>query len=392
MMNAVLIILGALLASAVLAEFAARMWIRRFGGYYVLPPGVRMRLRPDPDTFPSMEKFVRFDVNADGERAGAVPRAEGLYRILVAGGSQPEGYLLDQSTFWPGRLQTLLRTREYQARLSASSVHVGSIARSGVGSEALDLIFRRVLGRYPRLQLIIILVGASDVLRWLEAGAPTTPPPPVQVDDTFRCHPEVAFGLKPSRLAIVEVLRRLRHRWLRPIQFQDRACKWIGRARTMRANAKEMRTTVPDPSPMLRHFDTHFRHAIEKAKAHADRVLVIRQPWFDKPCAPNEAAQMWHGAIGQAWREQVTTFFSHEVLRRLMAALDARAAEIAAELNVEQLDMRPHLEPSVDNYYDFFHVTPLGASTFANVVANSVLREPLEDQRPYEPDLNRKVS
>ena len=393
MMNAVLMFLGVLLAFAATAEFAARVWIRRFGGYYVLPPGLRMRLRPDPHTFPAMDMLVSFDVNADGERGDAVPRDAGLYRVLVAGGSQPEGYLLDQSTFWPGKLQSLLRARDNQNTLGASSVHVGSIARSGVGSEALDLIFSRVLQRYPRLQLIIILVGASDVLRWLESGAPPSPPAAVQVNDTFRCHPEVPFGLRPSRLASAELLLRLRHRWLRPIQFQDRACKWIGRARAMRADAKEIRTTVPDPGPMLRHFDTHFRSAIERAKAHADRVLVVRQPWFDRPCTRAEAALMWHGAIGQAWKEQVTTFFSHDVLRRLMTALDAKASEIARELDVEQLDVQPFLQPGVDTYYDFFHLTPLGSSTFAAIVADAVLGQSVTVDRRYAGSaVNRKVS
>jgi hypothetical protein len=275
-------------------------------------------------------------------------------------------------------------------------VHVGSVARSGVGSEALEMIFEQVLPRYPQLQLIIILVGASDVLRWLELGAPSTPPPRVAAAETFRCHREQTFGWKPGRLALVEVLRRLRQRWLRPTQMHDRACKWIGRARTMRARASEIRTTLPDPAPVLDHFDVHFRRAIRKALAHADRVLVVRQPWFDKPCTPEEASQMWHGGIGQAWREQVTTFYSHEVLSRLMSVLDARAAGIARELGVEQLDLNPIVAPSVATYYDFFHATPLGARMIADAVAAAVLRRPLHAESIAMPedthDLRRKVS
>ena len=104
-------------------------------------------------------------------------RSNGLYRVLVGGGSQPEGFFLDQDTAWPGALQRMLERPEQLLRLGASKVHVGSIARSGVGSEALDLIFDRVLPRYPRLQLIIILIGATDVLRWLEDGLPRSPVP-----------------------------------------------------------------------------------------------------------------------------------------------------------------------------------------------------------------------
>jgi hypothetical protein len=38
-----------------------------------------------------------------------------------------------------------------------------------------------------------------------------------------------------------------------------------------------------------------------------------------------EEAMMWHGGVGQAWREEVTTYYSTQVLSRLMALLDARA-------------------------------------------------------------------
>lgn len=365
------------------AELSARWWIHHRSRYYVLPPGLRLRLQPDPDLFPQLEPTVRFDVNAEGERGEELPRStEGLCRILVAGGSQPEGYLLDQDTTWPGALHRLLQYPEHLERLAASQVHVGNISRSGVGSEGLDLVLERVLPRYPRLNTIILLVGASDVLHWLEEGAPASAPPPVRTSEVFRCHPELTFGRTLSTLALVEVLRRIRQRWLRPVQVQERTCRWIGKARTMRARAREILTDVPDPAPMLMHFERHFRRSLQRAKAHADRVIVVRQPWFDKPCSPEESAQMWHGGIGQAWREEVTRFYSLNVLSRLMALLDTRAARLAQELEVEQLDLMPLLEPGLATYYDFFHATPAGARAIAAAVADAVLRQPVASERP----------
>ena len=365
------------------SEFAARWWIHHRSQYYVLPPGLRLRLRPDAEVFPQLETSVRFDVNSDGERGDEAPRSlEGVCRILVAGGSQPEGYLLDQDSSWPGALQRLLQRPEHLQKLQATSVHVGNIARSGVGSEALDLILERVLPRYPRLQMIIILVGASDVLRWLEFGAPAVPPPPVRPSEVFRCHPELTFGWKPNRLALLELLLRLRQRWLRPVQVNERACRWIARARSMRARAAETRTVVPDATAMLNHFDTHLRKAVNRAKAHADRVIVVHQPWFAKPCSPEELALMWHGGAGQAWKEDVTTFYSHDVLSALMARLDARSTRLARELHVEQIDLMPILEPSLKNYYDFFHATPTGANVIAEAVAAAILRRRMSSARP----------
>ena len=205
---------------------------------------------------------------------------------------------------------------------------MGSIARSGVGSEALGLILERVLVRYQRLQAIIVLVGASDVLRWLEQGAPPSPPSSASTTDIFTCHPELAFDWKPRNLALVELILRSRHRWLRPVEVHERAGSWIGEARAMRARAKVIRTSMPHPDPMLNHFERHFRQVLCKAKAHADRVLVIQQPWFDRHPTPEEAAQMWHGGVGQVWREEVSTYYSFEVVSRLMALLNGRVARM----------------------------------------------------------------
>src|SRR5438876_9125808 len=180
-MTGLWIVPAALALAAVTAELIARWWIRHVGGYYVFPPDLRLLLYLDREVLPELEPLVRFEVNSDGERGSQVPRlrtGETLYRILVAGGSQPEGFLLDQDTSWPGALQHLLATPEHLDMLGATHVHVGNIARSSVGSEALDLILAHVLPRYPRLDAIVILVGASDVLQWLEQGAPPAPPAP----------------------------------------------------------------------------------------------------------------------------------------------------------------------------------------------------------------------
>jgi lysophospholipase L1-like esterase len=372
---------AALLAALYVAiELAARWWIRRRGEYFVQPPGLRLRLEIDPDVFPQLPRETRFDVNSQGERGDEVPRSSGrLYRVLVAGGSQPEGFLLDQDTAWPGALHRLLEAPESMARLGTSQVHVGSIARSGIGSEALDLLFDRVLPRYPRLQLLIIMIGATDVMRWLEYGASSSLPP-VQVADIFRCHPEGPFGWKPNTLAAWELVLRARRRWLRPIVVHKRAGRWYAEARAMCARATETRREMPDPAPMLEQFDFHFRRVLAKAAAHADRVIVVRQPWFDKEYTSEEAAHMWHGGAGQAWRENVTAYYSFDVVSGLMARVDERAASIADELDIEQVDLMPILERSLKTYYDGFHATPAGATVIASAIAAAIHRAPAENR------------
>jgi hypothetical protein len=226
------------------------------------------------------------------------------------------------------------------------------------------------------LSAIVILVGASDVLRWLEEGAPHAPSSLVSTEELFRCHPEGPFGWKPQTLALTELLRRAHRRIVRPERIHERAGRWVGKARAMRARAKVVRTAMPDPGVMLVHFDKYLRLAIERARAHADRVIVVRQSWYAKePLTPEESAHMWHAGVGQAWREEVTTYYSIDVTARLMALLDARTERIADTLGVEQIDLMPVLEPSLTNYYDYFHLTPAGARSVAAVVAQTLLQE-----------------
>jgi hypothetical protein len=150
----------------------------------------------------------------------------------------------------------------------------------------------------------------------------------------------------------------------------------------MRARAKTVRLTMPDPAPMLEHFEFYFRKLLLTAAAHADRVLVVRQPWFDKDFSEEEATHMWHGGVGQVWREEVTTYYSFEVVSKLMALVDAKAARVARALDVEQLDLMPLLDRSLDTYYDGFHLTPAGSRNVAAAVAAAVLRQPLPSVRP----------
>jgi len=360
-----------------LAELGARSWIRRQARYYVWAPGARSDLRLSPDVSPRLHERVRFEVNRDGERGSeAAPPGRECYRVLVAGGSCVESLLVDQPASWPGALEHALATPASLRALGSRRVHVGNIGRSGVATRELNLILARVLPRYPQLDAIVLMVGAGDVVQWLEQGAPCPfPPSSIAVQRCFACHPEGPFGWRPGTWAISELLRRLRRRWLRPVEVTERVGRWYADARAMRARAREVRTVVPDPAVMLDRFDDHLRHALLRARAHARRVLVVPQPWFEKEAyTTEEESQLWHGGMGLAWREPVTTYYSLDVVNRLMRLVYARAARVAEQAGVEHLDLRPRLEPSLEHYYDHVHFTPAGSAVVAWAVADALLR------------------
>src|SRR5262245_407986 len=231
--NQSLFVLVGLAVTGLACELVARWWVRHRSRYYVLPPGLRMKILLDTKALPQLSPTARFDVNSDGERGSEVPKPpRGLYRVLVGGGSVPEAFFLDQDVTWTGLLQRTLERPRHLRTLGAAHVHVGCIARSGVGSEALDLMFEKTLPQYRHLELIVIMVGVTDVMRWFEQNTPAKPQP-VRVGDVFRCHPEAPFGWTPRELALGELLRRARRRWLRPVVVHDRMGNWLNRAREM---------------------------------------------------------------------------------------------------------------------------------------------------------------
>jgi hypothetical protein len=112
---------------------------------------------------------------------------------------------------------------------------------------------------------------------------------------------------------------------------------------------------------------------LERARGHAWRVLVARQPWFEKDYTPDEEAALWHGGMGSPWRENVTVFYSLAVLNRLMRLMDDRARWVADELGIEHIDLNPVVVPGLEHYQDYVHYTPAGCAVIGRAVADALL-------------------
>lgn len=356
------------------AEYAARAMLRRTR-YRLHPPGMRNVIWPDPETHPQVERRISIEMNADGERGRPLPRTWGrTARVLVTGGSAVECFLVDQRTCWSGVLEEELARRGWAGLVGADDVYVGTLARSGVGTATLLGILRAVLPQYARLDAIVIMVGASDLLHWLEEGAPAgREPEPLPVPGIFAEHPEVSYAWRLHRLAFADLLHRIRTRLPRRPSVEHRAARWMGEARAMRRNAREVRDELPDPRVMLAGAERHMREVLRLARAAAPLVLVARQPWFDKadPSAEEEAI-FWNGSVGSAFRSHVDVFYSHEVLRRLMSLLDQRLVEVCEEMDVPSLDARPRLSMNVLTFVDHFHLTADGCHTLGILVADQL--------------------
>jgi hypothetical protein len=359
------------MAAAVLLALAieafARLWIRR-QDYFVHRRWDRAKMCLDRNALPSMERVVTWETNSDGERGDPLPRdREGLYRVLVAGGSATECGLLDQGTAWPAVVQSILNRRESLHVLGARRVHVGNIGRSMTPVSVIVRFLERTLHRYDKLDLFVLMPGASDAIRWMEE---------TQLDpaEDFAEDPHHRFRLRSGKAAIRKMTGTLWRRFARPFRQREDFGLRLRELRRLRQEATRWLDTLADPAPMLDRLEKDIRRCVALAQARKARVIVIRQAWFDKIFTPEEEAAMWG-----FHRED--TYFTHAAVRGLMWKVDRRVERVARELGVEQVDLMPVLEASLSNFYDFLHFTPDGARQVAGHVAAAVLAPELVPER-----------
>ncbi len=366
------LILGGGVAALIVGELATRAWLRARGNYYVLKRWARTVNEIDRTSLPTLEEQARIEVNGDGERGPELPRdTAGTYRVLVCGGSAAECFLLDQASTWPAVVLQALAPEA--SRLGAHGVHVGNISRSLVACDYIEMMLARVLPHYTRLDVVVLMVGASDVVAWLERSTPEVVEEGERKSSyAFEEHPEGPFGWTPGTLALRRVVSLWRRRLLRPVGRRTQAGARLIANRAMRARG-EMVDEIPDPTPMLVHFERWLRRTVETARGKASRVLVVRQPWLRKAFTPEEDQRLWNFGGGRPYLEEVTTYYSHDVVNRLMGGVDQVAARVADDMGVESLDLMQRLSHDFETFYDRLHFTPAGARVVGTAVAEAIL-------------------
>ncbi|MDG1985766.1 MAG: hypothetical protein P8M11_14505 [Planctomycetota bacterium] len=378
MMIESLALAGALAASLIGAELTARALLKRRDDWFVHRPFSRAEYTIDPEAFPMLPPTVHVSANPQGERGSPLPRKpEELYRILVAGGSAAECYMLDQPHTWPMVTQEILNGSAGRRSLA----HVGNIACSLIPCRSITPLLNRILPRARSLDVIVLMVGASDLVDWFEKKTP-----PVidgaRKDLHLFCseHPEGDFSWAPNRTALYRVGRRLQARVLKPVHRRSKVGAARIKHRAMRARCQTILTETPDPSPMLDAFRAHLTSLIALCKEHSAEVLIARQPWLDADLPPEKERQLWNFGQGRPYQSEPEAYYAISLVRALMAKVDAVAAEVAEAEGVQQLDLRARVPSDLDHYYDFLHHTPLGARCVGAAVADKLTE--IESNQP----------
>jgi hypothetical protein len=369
------LLVAALLVLGILLEIACRLWFRYCARIYVWPPFFHVEMDVDSTILPNLPKHARFQANSLGARGDEPPaKRDKTFRILMCGGSGVECFALDQTKTWSHVVLDFLNQPENRALLGVEQVHVENLGKSGFTTEALCYALPQLLPHFAPLDVLTIMIGTSAVNYWTKVGTPSQLPEPEPPWADLEWHSEHAWGWKPKRTAAAEVVRRLSYRLRKPVVVRKGVGKRLGKSREMRKNAREIRDTFGDPAQWLRQYENTLSQAVEIARRYARRVVLIRQPWFNKlDLTPEEEAILWHGSVGDAYVEFADIFYSHRVLCGLMQLVDEATARVGDKLGLDVLRPAEVLEASTQTYYDHFHVTALGASMMGAYVGRRLL-------------------
>ena len=362
-------------ASLATAELAARVWFSKVGRHWIWAPYAKVDHVLEPGVLPELPPIARHRINAWGERGDPLPTDKRSFRVLVVGGSAAECYLVDQPQTWPHVVQQALNQPRALEQLGAPAAHVGNLGRSLVTCRHLDAMLDQVFPHYDKVDAVVFFVGASDVVHWLERGAPQAiEAEHLKPAQMWAQNPHGPYGLSPKSTALWRALTIARRR-LGGVEQRTHVGKRIAAAREMKARVTTILRECPDPTPMLNQFEDWFRSIVRRAVVRAPVVLVARQPWIEGQFTPADArAHCWSFARGKPFEGPVDAYWDYPVVWDLLRQVDASATRIAHEMGVGELDLRPVLPNDWTHWYDEIHCTPQGCRVIGEAVAAKLVQ------------------
>lgn len=365
--------LGGAVLLAVLAELGLRFWLRHMARSWAFFPHSKIEMTIAPGICSYLpDRTVAYEINEDGERAGPVPNAARLYRVLVVGGSAAECRLLNRDETWAGVLQRELNQPEILRSLGCDAAHVGQIAMAQMDCRSLLQVLEAVLPSYNKLDLIIVMNGASDPLRWLEAGAPSGGvAKQSNIDEFLASHSRKRYTWRSPAL-VHHLAKRLKARFV--VDRQLNVGRTIVKEGAARNAVTDFYRLESDPGAMLDLYETMFRKVLARSKQAAARLLVVRQPWMDRyEFSPEDERELWSGRVGRYKDPGPPKFLSHRDLMKYMRLMDERAARASAAEGVECISVMDVLPHRLGIFYDHFHFTKEGAAIVGRTVFAAVL-------------------
>ena len=377
------------------AELGLRALLPPSRAYYVLRPGRDWTVTAAPDLLPGVTGVAHFRVNRFGIRGREFGDDRAEYRILAVGGSTTQCAVLDDTEVWTHLLEADLgRTADGRA------VWVGNVGRDGATSRDLVMHVKYLLRQYPRIDVVVSLVGVNDMMSALHQGWGYRMPAPVTDSTAERTQRRRAFAVVPGRIqepvgygarpvpwykatALWQLARRVKteRRLHATFDLRDRAGAALERARLKRRATRAWIDSLPPLDEPLVEYRRNLNAMADLAAAAGVRIVFATQPSLWRGAlSDREAHLLWFGWVG-ADRASAGAFFTAGALGRAMARYNETLLDVCRRRTLECVDAATALPSDTTVLYDDVHFNEHGSQLLAHALAGH-FREHAPYRRP----------
>ncbi len=354
----------------VATEVGLRLMTR--DAYYIWPPNLHATFSPRPEALPGVRGESHIYVNDWGIRGPDFSPDDSL-RVLAIGGSTTESLYLDESETWPHLLQDRLNTI-----VPRPSVWVGNAGKSGHASAHHVLQVEKLLDQFPRIDVVLVLVGTNDMMRTLQSGGddPLTQP---ELDVAFARVPRNATPGIPffKRTELWRLVKSAKDRWLEDYDddlVQDSGGEVFETMRARRRKATVLHEDLPAMKKALARYRDNLNAIVDAATAHQTQVILVTQPslWSDD-LTPEAERLIWMGRVGRYMRDDSHEYYAIGTIADGMAAYNDVLLQVCADRGLRCIDLAAEVPRSADFFYDDVHFNEQGAERVAAVMTERLL-------------------
>jgi lysophospholipase L1-like esterase len=373
---------GAVLVTLVLVEIGFRVFVPVSDAYRMLLPGERV-FEPDTRFVHGIAGPARYVVNQQGIRGREFGPDSSEFRILLVGGSTTECNMLDESENWGSVLE-----RELDVTGDRRKVWIGNVGRSGLASRDHAVTIKHLLPQYPRIDVVVVLVGVNDLTAALRQTAYRSPAPltdpnaeAMQVRNAFALSPGgfrevLTADMVPQQEAwyrksrLFQLAKRARTGFQATQVFRGIAGGNIGQWRQNRQSASTVVDQLPDLTQPLADYRQHLQAVVREAKRGGATVVFLTQPALWKPAMPDaERRLLWLGGTGSFQEEPGHTYYSPAALATAMNRYNETLLSECRDQGLQCLDLASALPKDTVMFYDDVHFTEAGAAAVGRLVA-----------------------
>jgi len=380
--NLALALLSAVVTLSV-AEVLLRTVVPPSRGYFVNPPGADWTEVVHPGVFPGVVGVVHVRINQFGIRGRVFGDDRVEFRMLAVGGSTTRCGTVDDTLVWTHLVEAALgRTAD------GRTVWFGNVGRDGTTTRDHVLHLKYLLPQYSRIDVVVALVGANDMLWALQQGWSYHVPAPLSDPGVERARMVHAFYRVPGRwrdqiaptrdvpwfktTELWQLSRRARQALPRTFHIEARPEEGVEEARRAREAASLVDSLPPLDAALAEYRRNLNTMADLAAAAGAELVLVTQPSVWRAGMSPTEQPLLQFGDLGPARR----AYFSPPALGRAMARFNETLLDVCRARGLDCVDAASVIPRDTTAMYDDIHFNANGSRLLASVVADYFRRRP----------------